>query len=427
MPVIYISPGKQFNPNTSNGMKQFLTLLSFLLLHSISAHAQWAQTNGLYAVGTIRSFTNDGTHLYAGIMNNCVNQTDIHRSDDAGVTWTSITNGLPRFTEVFVLQLYGNKLFTATHDGVNSVGNGIYVSNDQGNSWAESDSGLPPNAVVSAMAARGPMLYAAVADGWYPAFYASADSGATWTYCSALGGTTWSIAFLGSHIYVGTTNGVFKSTNGGFNWTLLSNGLPPSGAVYEHVFTVGQNVFASASYTGYSDGLYVSTNGGASWSVDSVGLPFPYPVQSHVTVGNVVYVTSYGVFASYDGGFSWANTGTNEIGYLTADPTYLYVGIQPTNGVWRTPLALMTGEHSAAPLKPELAPNPFSTVTTLSFPAHYDHARITIFDLSGKTVRDFECSGTRVQLDRSGMESGLYLLRMTGDDGSSTEQKLIVQ
>lgn len=407
-------------------MRKIITATLFLCIAFVPARAQWAQTNGLYTIGTIKTMATDSDYLYAGIMNNCLQYGEIHRSADAGVTWTSIATGLPVFNEAYVVYKLGNRLFACTYDSWNVVGNGIYVSFDQGNTWIQSDSGLPANSIVAAMAEHGGVLYATTCAGWYGSFYASTDSGGTWSLRGMLGSNAnaWSIAFQGSDIFLGTTNGVLKSVNGGASWTTLTNGLP-SGAYAQHVFTYGTNLFACVTSMTY-DGLYISSNGGASWTVVQTGLTADYPVYSHISMPNVLYISADGVYASYDGGYSWANTGTNEIGYMARDSNYLYLGIQPSNGVWRAPLNTITGEIPVEQPTVGVAPNPFSSVSTVRFSVPQEHANVTIFDLTGKTIRNFNCSGTGAEIDRTGMESGLYMLRVTDDAGEISELKLVV-
>jgi photosystem II stability/assembly factor-like uncharacterized protein len=407
-------------------MKQSRTLLFFLLFISTASQAQWTQTNGLYTIGSIRALATDNQYLYAGIGNNCLTYGEIHRSADGGASWVSIAAGLPVFNMAFDVEVFGNKLFAATYDQLNNVGNGIYVSVNQGNTWTQSDNGLPANSMVTTITANGSILYAIGGGGYATSLYASSDSGATWLLRGAIAANAWSLSFLGNDIYAGTVAGLRKSTDGGATWTTLTNGLP-AGGLCLYTFTAGPNVFTSVSYTPNDNGLYVSIDNGASWVVDSVGLLHQYPVESHLIVGNVIYVAAYGVCASYDGGFTWVNTGTTQSGELALDQNYMYVGLEPANDVWRIPRSVMTGENLIPGPEIGIAPNPFSTITTLSFPSPQNNASITICDLSGKIVCDFKCSGLNVQLDRSGMESGLYLLRATDDNGKVSQMKLLVE
>src|SRR5262249_11029158 len=87
----------------------------------------------------------------------------------------------------------------------------------------------------------------------------------------------------GANLYVGTANnGVWKSTNGGNTWTAIDNGLMLPG------FTTPADVTALAIvpnapvgtpatvYAGGSQGIFKSTNGGANWTLVDTGLPsFP--------------------------------------------------------------------------------------------------------------------------------------------------------
>ncbi|NIV03982.1 glycosyl hydrolase, partial [Candidatus Saccharibacteria bacterium] len=80
------------------------------------------------------------------------------------------------------------------------------------------------------------------------------------------------IRYPGLRIAGGVSSGIYKSTDGGDNWNLLSNGLPaPSstvGRIGIDIAPGNPNVIYAiyADHPGYFDGVYKSTNAGNSWS-----------------------------------------------------------------------------------------------------------------------------------------------------------------
>src|SRR5262249_25570683 len=67
-----------------------------------------------------------------------------------------------------------------------------------------------------------------------------------------------------STLYAATYGGVFKSTNGGANWTAGNSGLPPSPTKVSALAIDPTN--PSTLYAGtYGNGVFKSTNGGESW------------------------------------------------------------------------------------------------------------------------------------------------------------------
>ena len=67
-------------------------------------------------------------------------------------------------------------------------------------------------------------------------------------------------------LYAGTLGGVFKSTNGGANWTAMNN-RPPDSATCVHYRCLAINPQTPDTlYAGILGGVFKSTNGGESWT-----------------------------------------------------------------------------------------------------------------------------------------------------------------
>ena len=132
----------------------------------------------------------------------------------------------------------------------------------------------------------------------------------TWTNLGPDGGTVLALAIdpgVTSTIYAGTAAGVFKTTNGGMNWSRSSNGLTNldvRAIVIDPITTA--NVYA-----GTARGVFKSIDGGTSWSPASTNLgngrervsglvidPFTPTILYAVTDGS-------GIFKTTDGGHSW--------------------------------------------------------------------------------------------------------------------------
>lgn len=127
-------------------------------------------------------------------------------------------------------------------------------------------------------------------------------------------------------LYAGFEN-VTKSTNGGQNWTAISN-FPFAGNTQEisalAVSNSNANVIYAAKRVRYEynlDGLmYKTTNGGSTWTNVTAGLPdslYFTSVEISETDANTVYVTCAGfstgnkVFRTTNGGTSWQNISYN--------------------------------------------------------------------------------------------------------------------
>ena len=130
-------------------------------------------------------------------------------------------------------------------------------------------------------------------------------------------------------IYAGTTGGVFKSMNGGENWSGVNNGLIDT--------DISCLVFDPATpailyVVTRSGGVFKSTNGGESWSVTNTGLTDNNPAISlgiDPVTPSILYLGTYdgGVFKSTNGGGDWiaintglGNTYDNPIDQLIINP-----------------------------------------------------------------------------------------------------------
>jgi len=126
--------------------------------------------------------------------------------------------------------------------------------------------------------------------------------------------------------------GIFKSTNGGTQWTAITTGLPSLavGTVLPDPFTAG-TVYA----TGFGNNLLKSTDGGRTWAaigVDSSPRHTIFTLAFDPSRPNVMYAGSYSALArTQDGGASWAYSGTDKAAAVAVDPvnpSIVYAGRQ---------------------------------------------------------------------------------------------------
>ena len=111
---------------------------------------------------------------------------------------------------------------------------------------------------------------------------------------------------------IGTNQGVYKSTDGGSNWSPSSDGLPVSNGTINAVKTIGSDLYA-----GTDDGVYKSTDTAESWFPVHNGMPIiftgHYPViTSLLSAEGYIFAGSQGqgMYRSSDGGTSWDSVNT---------------------------------------------------------------------------------------------------------------------
>ena len=160
------------------------------------------------------------------------------KTTNGGTSWTPV---LTVSSAVFSLAVSPN--YASDFTVYAGTGSGVYKTTDGGASWAAVNSGITTGyGVISSLAvspdyAADQTVYAGTT---YRGVFKSTDGGASWAYLG-ISGTIHSIAVSPDYgtdqtVYVGTgsggphgggpSRGIFKSTDGGANWTTMNSGLP---------------------------------------------------------------------------------------------------------------------------------------------------------------------------------------------------------
>ncbi len=191
-----------------------------------------------------------------------------------------------------------------------SFGSGVYRSTDGGTTWTASRTGLV-NTFVRALACnpRYPdSLFCGTNDG----VWLSVDGGVNWNRLLSTNQSVRAIAIHPSRtatMYAATYGlGVFKSVNGGKNWSAINLGLANTNVrdVVLHP-TKPDTLFAATSGGG---GVHRSFNGGLTWSqVPDTSATMGAVEQISIDPANPLFVYAAtldrGVLKSPDGGTTW--------------------------------------------------------------------------------------------------------------------------
>lgn len=250
--------------------------------------------NNLVWVGTGEVNAGGGSLVYDG--------DGIYKSTDGGATWQS--KGLPDIGSVGKIVLDPNNDNTAFVGAMgplfrNSINRGVYKTTNGGDSWQQvlfvSDStGVIDMAIHPT---NGNTVYAA-----------------SWER----------IRRPNNRQYGGITSGIHRSTDGGSNWTELTNGLPSlasqKGRISIDISQSNPNVL----YTRYADaigniqGVYKTTNGGDTWTavnssqLTDVGFHWWFGgIFIDPTDENTIYNVDFEVQKSTNGGASWSDSFSN--------------------------------------------------------------------------------------------------------------------
>jgi PKD repeat protein len=292
---------------------------------------------------------NDENHIFCGGIN-------LWESANGGQTYTLnakwyLEPGMPEnfiHADVHDLLYIGSKFYACT-DG------GIWRSSDNGNSFVDRSNGLEISQcyrlgiaqggdprVISGLQDNGTMYlnegswtHVQGADGMeafvhptdnsilyastqYGGLYKSSNGGSTfaWTGSGIVEDGVWTVPWEMSSsnsetLFVGFQN-VWRTTNGGTNWQILSTDISSPIHVIALCPSGEERMFASSSGT-----LYRTDNDGSSWEDISDGLPnlFISDILTHPTDIDQVWACFSGyesdqkVYFSSDGGNNWENIG----------------------------------------------------------------------------------------------------------------------
>jgi hypothetical protein len=197
-------------------------------------------------------------------------------------------------------------------------------------------------------------------------------------------------------MFAGTNNGgVFRSSNGGFNWTQtsLNNGGITS-------FTIKNNyIFASDFHYGE---VYLSSNNGTSWILKNQGLENQNDVWSLTT-------TSQYIFAGTDSSV-WRRSFTE------------IIGIKKISGLIPSSFSLSQNY-----------PNPFNPITSIRFDLpKISHTKLIVYNILGKEVttlvnEKLNAGSYQVSWDGRNYPSGVYFYKLITDEFVGTKKMVLLK
>jgi photosystem II stability/assembly factor-like uncharacterized protein len=254
-----------------------------LLMKSDLSTANWTQVNFTQDIDYVFTVCSKGSSIYVGT------NRGVFFSSNQGSTWSDANNGIFPVS-VEALQYFQGKLF---------AGASIYGVSSYDNSWTYS--GLPLFNSLD-LEADGSDLYAATDYG----IWKSSDTGTTWNILSPVNGPLPSFIYkieVSDSLILGAVGqyGVLRSGDFGNTWTAENTGM--LNVQVNSVVVSGTNIIVGS----YNDGLYISTDAGLTWTQAAAPGEF---ITDVTTIGNNVFASSYSVngnFLSTDNGLTWSN------------------------------------------------------------------------------------------------------------------------
>lgn len=264
----------------------------------------------------------------------------VYRSNDAGANWTLIP-GTQAFEHVVDLDFLGNSntIVVAAKGRRDLRGAGLYLTTNGGQTWNALsqepyfDISVNPANRQDFLATRA--FYNSQQGSELPVIIRTTDGGQTFTQsqtpsmlngAQTVGAERIELARRGNTLYAlvsGTDRGIFgvwRSTDGGSNWTARPMaGIPTQGDYKPGQMNYNCSIQIDPSneniiYIGTNLRPYKSTDGGgnftaiADWAGEE-GLPYVHADHHQIWVSNngqtVYYATDGGFFVSTDRGASW--------------------------------------------------------------------------------------------------------------------------
>ncbi len=308
------------------------------VFRSTDGGESWAEINhgipaGYFPVGALAIDPQAPSTLYAGTPGD-----GIYRSTDGGDSWTAVNDGLaeggeelPRIKALAVDAQTSSGVYAATQRG-------IFRSTDGGDTWATDPERL--SSWVLALAAAPQTSGVVYAGTKLAGVFRSTDGGESWTASSDGPGRLHVTALAidpgpprsaprmagprGSSIpaalYVATTGGVYRSTDGGQSWMPRNLGLYPYfGNLWISDLAVDPETPSNLYLVGAEPGIYHSwgtgyrsTDGGDTWTRFHGSFLYTDALAIDPETPSTLFVgTDNEVRRSTDGGDTWTDVLTD--------------------------------------------------------------------------------------------------------------------
>jgi hypothetical protein len=247
--------------------------------------ATWTQVNaGITSVDQLKvasvAFSPTPGEIYAGVGDEGRNG-GVLVSTDAGLTW-ELRSTVPQFSggnndgwptlpqkhprstgSLFAFDPGRDLVYAATFDG------GVFRSDDHGYTWKPlGTSGQFLRGIAIDPSDPDVLYVAAYGEGLYKT--TNASTAGTFTKLPFTPTKPEELSMIGSDLYVAAgPSGIWKSANGGANWSKLGGTTVPTGPVWMSIAgyqACGQTVLYAGAEHGTTKGVLRSTDGGATWT-----------------------------------------------------------------------------------------------------------------------------------------------------------------
>lgn len=329
--------------------------------------------------------------------------------------------------------------------------NNIRRSTNRGISWQVATTGLTGNAEWIAPIVAHPdssgIFYTARQQ-----VFKTTNNGASWfQWSTGISGTVRVLAISKSNpriIFASSSNSLFKSGNGGKTFSYLQTGLPDRIITGIDIHPDSPDV-AILSVNGFGTGhIFKTSNGGYNWTDISNNLPNT-PVNDvmiyYPGIPTSIYLvaTDVGVFATDNYGQQWFELAQGLPNTVCLDLDYNLKGNKIRvathgRGVWEFTGSISFISQTSTGIEEKTMlfqnyPNPFNSHTKIEFTlAKPQNVKLSLHDILGKTVdviiNKFLASG-HYNLDffSANLPSSIYFLRFQTEEGVSIKTFVLIK
>ena len=354
----------------------------------------------------------------------------VYRSSDGAISWTWSKTGFEN-TDIEELEIHDDGSLYA------AAGYKIYRSTDDGSTWNNVTSNLPNGEVVVQAITFNSFGDVFLATSEY-GITRSTNNGQSWTYVNnGLPDPDVRTLVTNSNDILFASDGIstYRSTNTGQSWVEIINGLTDTDVVE---FAVGQNdVLFGATY---SDGVFRSTDNGDNWT-----LTLDTDINSMSVNGSQIYAGSNvilgGVYHSADNGLTWTLKNDNlpslQIESLAYRPGDKLFALIRDNGIYANDLTSDINNFSnVVPTIFSLGqnyPNPFNPSTTIQFALpQAAFVRLEIFNVVGERVdvlvsQELNSGQYSYKWNGLTLTSGVYFYRLNAGNFVETRKMMLLK
>lgn len=395
-----------------SGSNAFAAAGGSSLFRSDDFGVNWQTAGKGIGVTTINAIEEaaDGT-LYAGVFD-----VGLYTSTDKGTTWAHIPNTLP-WLSVFEIETKEDYIFVSGNTGAQR-------SADRGDTWEElSQFGLPLVVDDFEYNSQG-ILFAGASSG----VYISSDDGNSWQPLidSSFPNVDDIVFDAADNLFASSAVGIYRYDANASSWMEIGNFFNIGGILSFNINEEGH------LFVGLTDGIYRSVDEGENW--DLLGLEGIRVSGIEFGAGGVIYAATQGegVFQYSNGNWEAMNDGLTAdwiwSAFMLDSEGYLYAGTEG-DGLFKA-RTLVSGEKTLPfwGLSPiTIHPNPANGVAQARFTVHQKSTvRMELISLDGKLIRAWPravlpTGDHSYTLGLNGLPAGTYWVKLTNGRHSMTK------